>query len=277
MTTKRSILLTFAILALFLSLLVTGIAADAAARRSYGRDSTLTEKFMAIVNGEDGYSAALKVGLGSSEYWANGQPHVIQQWVFKNDDKILIIDYLNNPDGLGISRREGETHFKIIAGKDAGREWQWAFSDPCSSSWTYFYGVWGDVGGFPASDICTDCTVAIYTHFKVGIDTETEVITIGSPPSPTPSPTLPPGMICTPGERECGTVKVNELWECNAAGNGWVKIETCAYGCENGACKSAPTPTPPPNIPGFGAIIAIAGLLAVAVVLLKKRAEAKNV
>jgi len=268
--TTKKIVTTLAIMAVVLSLTVTLTAADAAPHRTYGREPTIAEKILAI-GGSGGYTAALRIGLGSSEYVSGGQHFVIEQSEFENSDKILIIDYLNNPNGLGISKREGETHFRIMAGADAGREWQWAFSDPCNPSWTYSNGIWGDVGGFPASNICTDCVVEIHTHFTVGIDTETEVITIGSPQTPSPTPTQTP-QICTPGERVCGGPLVNEVWECVQNGNGWQKIEVCAVGCTGGVCNNPPSPTP--NIPGFEALIAIAGLLAVAVILLKRRAEA---
>ncbi|HDD72637.1 MAG TPA: hypothetical protein ENG00_00935 [Candidatus Aenigmarchaeota archaeon] len=40
--------------------------------------------------------------------------------------------------------------------------------------------------------------------------------------------------VCTPGERRCFD---NEVRECNSEGTGWFPVETCQYGCSNGACQ----------------------------------------
>jgi uncharacterized repeat protein (TIGR01451 family) len=57
---------------------------------------------------------------------------------------------------------------------------------------------------------------------------------------------LPPGMICSPGERRC---EGNDLQECSENGKEWKTIETCEYGCEDNKCKSAPPTGPPVEVP----------------------------
>ena len=71
-------------------------------------------------------------------------------------------------------------------------------------------------------------------------------------------------VICTPGDRVCSG---KTLLECNEFGTGFVVDKYCQYGCSNGACNAAPTN----GVPGFEAVFAIAGLLVVSYLLLRRR------
>lgn len=53
--------------------------------------------------------------------------------------------------------------------------------------------------------------------------------------------TINPGetITCTAGETKCSPDNTSTL-VCNAAGNGYDTGDTCAFGCENGACKADP-------------------------------------
>jgi PGF-pre-PGF domain-containing protein len=47
--------------------------------------------------------------------------------------------------------------------------------------------------------------------------------------------------LCSPNERKC---EGNESWTCLEDGSGWVRTETCEYGCSGGACVIPATCTP---------------------------------
>jgi len=47
------------------------------------------------------------------------------------------------------------------------------------------------------------------------------------------------GAVCTADSKTCVG---DELQQCKSDGSDWEAVETCAYGCESGACKSEPAP-----------------------------------
>lgn len=81
--------------------------------------------------------------------------------------------------------------------------------------------------------------------------------------SPTPTPTPDPGT-CTPGEERCFG---EYLKTCNSAGDGWDegKTELCGWGCDADKRECAKL------LPGFEAMFAIAGVLATAFLVVRRR------
>ena len=75
--------------------------------------------------------------------------------------------------------------------------------------------------------------------------------------------------VCTPGDRVCSG---DNLQECSPAGNAWLTVETCVYGCENNACKQAPAEAPALDYTFLLTIIAIvSGIIIVGSVYIRKK------
>jgi hypothetical protein len=108
-----------------------------------------------------------------------------------------------------------------------------------------------EVAGSRNSGIIDDMTTEVYAE------------ALEEPPTP------PVTVVCTPGQRQCSGVLINE---CSTDGTAWNTVETCQYGCNaaTAQCNSQPTgPEGPGEFPWSIVIVLIVAIviLVVAVVV----------